>query len=150
MKTNFQNSRRQWVQGVCAMGLVPLLSSCGSLIYPDRIQQKERGKMDPAVVILDGLGLFFFILPGIIAFAVDFSTEAIYYPADNGLNEPEETIFDVWKNKATTSSSFDQPTIERFLGERVGRPVSLDREEVWVEELSHINQLPELYRQSGA
>jgi hypothetical protein len=34
------------------------------------------------MVALDGVGLLFFFVPGIIAFAVDFMTGAIYLPAD--------------------------------------------------------------------
>jgi hypothetical protein len=32
-------------------------------------------------VILDAVGLFFFIIPGLIAFGVDFTTGAIYMPS---------------------------------------------------------------------
>jgi hypothetical protein len=53
--------------------------SCGTLIYPERRGQ-TGGRIDPAVAMLDGVGLLFFILPGLIAYAVDFSTGAIYLP----------------------------------------------------------------------
>src|SRR5215472_17337813 len=54
-------------------------TSCGTILYPERRGQ-PRGPLDPGVVVLDAIGLLFFIIPGVIAFAVDFSTGAIYLP----------------------------------------------------------------------
>ncbi|MBK1789810.1 polyribonucleotide nucleotidyltransferase [Persicirhabdus sediminis] len=53
--------------------------SCGTIIHPERRGQKS-GQLDPAVVALDAVGLLFFFIPGVVAFAVDFSTGAIYLP----------------------------------------------------------------------
>ncbi len=61
---------------ICMLGLI----SCGTILYPDRKGHKGGGNLDPAVVVLDSIGFLFFIIPGVIAFAVDFSTGAIYYP----------------------------------------------------------------------
>lgn len=54
-------------------------TSCGTLLYPERRGQTE-GRIDPAVAIMDGIGVLFFIIPGLVAFAVDFSTGCIYLP----------------------------------------------------------------------
>ncbi|MEJ2033035.1 MAG: hypothetical protein P8Y63_08370 [Deltaproteobacteria bacterium] len=54
--------------------------SCGTLIYPERRGQRS-GRIDPGVAILDGVGLLVFIIPGLIAYAIDFSTGAIYMPS---------------------------------------------------------------------
>jgi hypothetical protein len=56
------------------------LASCGTLLYPERRGQRS-GELDVAVVLMDGIGLFFFIIPGVIAFAVDLHTGAIYLPS---------------------------------------------------------------------
>lgn len=56
--------------------------SCGTLLYPERRGQ-SAGRLDVGVVILDTIGLFFFLIPGIIAFTVDFSTGAIYLPSSS-------------------------------------------------------------------
>lgn len=53
--------------------------SCGTIIYPERRGQKG-GRIDPAVVIMDGIGCLLFLIPGLVAFAVDFGTGAIYLP----------------------------------------------------------------------
>ncbi len=60
--------------------LVFQLAGCGTLLYPERRGQKA-GHLDAGVVILDAIGLLFFLIPGIIAFAVDFSNGTIYLPA---------------------------------------------------------------------
>jgi hypothetical protein len=64
------------------MGLAVMLSatSCGTIIYPERRGQ-SAGRIDVGVAVLDGIGLLFFLVPGIIAFAVDFTTGAIYIPS---------------------------------------------------------------------
>jgi hypothetical protein len=54
-------------------------TSCGTLLYPERRGQ-PRGVIDSGVVLLDAIGLIFFVVPGLVAFAVDFSTGAIYFP----------------------------------------------------------------------
>jgi hypothetical protein len=54
-------------------------TSCGTIIYPERRGQ-STGKVDVGVAVLDGIGLLFFVIPGVVAFAVDFATGAIYLP----------------------------------------------------------------------
>ena len=76
----------QWKRGivsvicliVSAMFIIEL-AGCGTILYPERKGQKG-GRIDPGIAVLDGLGLLFFIIPGVIAFAVDFTTGAIYLP----------------------------------------------------------------------
>jgi hypothetical protein len=60
--------------------LVFQLIGCGTLLYPER-RGLKAGHLDVGVVILDAIGLLFFLIPGIIAFAVDFSSGCIYLPA---------------------------------------------------------------------
>lgn len=57
--------------------------SCGTILYPERRNQKTAGnRLDVGVMLLDAVGLFFFVVPGLIAFGVDFATGAIYLPPD--------------------------------------------------------------------
>jgi hypothetical protein len=55
------------------------LVACGTIMYPERKGQKD-GRLDPSIVVLDAVGLLFFIIPGVIAFAADFSNGTIYLP----------------------------------------------------------------------
>jgi hypothetical protein len=53
------------------------MSACGYFLYPERVGQ-NGGKLDTAIVVLDAAALLFGILPGVVAFAVDITTGAIY------------------------------------------------------------------------
>jgi hypothetical protein len=54
--------------------------ACGTILFSERQGQTHSGKLDPNILILDGVGLLFFIVPGLVAFGVDFATDAIYLP----------------------------------------------------------------------
>ena len=62
-----------------ALLLVPL-PACGTLMFSERQNEPHSDKLDPNVMIMDGLGLLLFIVPGLVAFAVDFHTGAVYLP----------------------------------------------------------------------
>ncbi|AEY01578.1 hypothetical protein GU3_09110 [Oceanimonas sp. GK1] len=66
------------------------LAACGTIFYPERKGQKS-GRIDPVVAIADGVGLLFFLVPGVIAFAVDFSNGTIYLPGGRAEQPPELT-----------------------------------------------------------
>ena len=70
--------------------LAASLTSCGTLIFQQRHGQSP-GKIDPNIVLLDGIGLIFFIVPGLVAYAVDFTTGAIYLPP--GVEKGEGPFF---------------------------------------------------------
>lgn len=63
---------------VCAAFMLQL-TGCGTIMYPERKGQKS-GRIDSGVAFLDGLGLLFFLVPGVIAFAIDFNNGTIYLP----------------------------------------------------------------------
>jgi hypothetical protein len=63
---------------VAAVFLLQIMG-CGAILYPERKGQ-TGGQIDPGVAVLDAAGLLLFIIPGVIAFGVDFSTGAIYLP----------------------------------------------------------------------
>jgi hypothetical protein len=65
------------IGGVLVASLLTQVTACGSIFFPDRRGQIE-GKLDPVVVALDAVGLLFYVIPGLIAFGIDFATGAIY------------------------------------------------------------------------
>ncbi|TBU73326.1 polyribonucleotide nucleotidyltransferase [Phytopseudomonas daroniae] len=71
------------IGGVLAVTLFTQLTACGTLFYPDRRGQIE-GRVDPLIVGLNAIGILFYVIPGLIAFGIDFATGAIYLPG--GLN----------------------------------------------------------------
>lgn len=60
-------------------------TGCGTLIHPERKGQ-IGGDFDLNIVILDGIGLIFFLIPGVIAYAVDLNNGTIYLPEGRGQN----------------------------------------------------------------
>src|SRR3954452_12705626 len=75
-------SRRDFVR-LAASGSLTLVAGCGTILYPERRYQ-PHGDVDLKVVAMDTLGLLLFFIPGVIAFAVDFTTGAIYLPPPQG------------------------------------------------------------------
>ncbi|MEA5672291.1 polyribonucleotide nucleotidyltransferase [Pseudomonas sp. MH2] len=67
------------IGGALIAALLTQLTACGTILYPDRRGQIE-GKIDPVVAVMDAIGILFYVIPGLIAFGVDFATGAIYYP----------------------------------------------------------------------
>ncbi len=53
------------IGGVLAVTLLSQLTACGSIFYPDRRGQID-GKIDPAIAVLDAVGLLFYVIPGLI------------------------------------------------------------------------------------
>jgi len=132
-------TRRIMTTGLAA-GAASLLSSCGTIIYPDRVNQEERGKLDPLVIILDGVGLFFFIIPGVIAFAVDFTTGAIYLPEGKETGDKERTIFDDLSRHSPPSVNLNQQAIEQVVSRASGIEIDLARDHVRAMQLDHLDQ----------
>lgn len=59
------------------------LTGCGTLLHSDRVGRHHSRDLDWQIVACDALGLVLFFIPGVIAFAVDFYTGAIYLPHDD-------------------------------------------------------------------
>ncbi len=79
--------RRQFVTYVLERGVVVALggaacsaSGCGAIMHPERCGQPHSNQIDWKIAALDGLGLLLFFVPGVVAFAVDFCTGAIFLP----------------------------------------------------------------------
>ncbi len=82
-------TRSRVIGGVLAVSLFTQLAACGTLFYPDRRGQID-GRIDPAVAALNAIGLIFYLLPGLIAFGIDFATGAIYLPDNSYSMAPEK------------------------------------------------------------
>jgi hypothetical protein len=104
------------------------LSSCGALIHPERVGQPRTGRLDTSIVVLDGLGLLLFLVPGLIAFIVDFATGAIYLPPEHyGASEqPEQTTSGLVK-LTVPPGELTRERLEQAVTRAHGRPVSLER-----------------------
>src|SRR5262249_27059794 len=98
------------------------LASCGTILYPERRGQ-PAGRLDVGVVVLDGIGLLLFLVPGVIAFAVDFATGAIYLPPQCATQAPGmgAELRKVQVNPAELTSE----RVAAIVGEYAGKSVSL-------------------------
>jgi hypothetical protein len=121
---------------ICAV-LTLQLVGCGTLMYPERRGQRG-GRLDVGVTILDGIGLLFFIIPGVIAFAVDFSNGTIYLP-ERGLRDhlSLNNLRAIKFNPKYTSMA----SIERIIKDQTGCEVKLDQDNVKVAKLRSLNDM---------
>lgn len=71
--------KNKLIISVLAVTLVANLVACGTILYPER-KGMRAGKIDPVVAGLDAIGLLFYVIPGVIAFVVDYNNGTIYLP----------------------------------------------------------------------
>ena len=72
--------RRSLLKSMGLCGLTASTAGCGYILHPERIGSPPSGEIDLGVVILDTLLLLFFVVPGVVAFAIDISTGCLYIP----------------------------------------------------------------------
>ena len=96
-------------------------TACGSIFYPDRRGQID-GKIDPTIAVLDAVGLLFYVIPGLIAFAVDFATGAIYFePGHTAQIDPAKL-----KQAIGPDGQVDNHKLQAILESELGRDFPLD------------------------
>lgn len=103
------------------MGLtIYLLQSlgCGVLLYPER-QGQKGGKIDPVVALLDGLGLLLFIIPGVVAFIIDFHQGTIYLPGGHASIDGKDSGLRAVKVDGPMTREAIEATLRRELGYEV-------------------------------
>ncbi len=137
-------SRRQTLQLIASAALTTSLTGCGTILYPERRGQ-PKGQLDWGVVALDGLGLLLFFIPGVVAFAVDFATGAIYLPPEY-CGQTESTNPDELKVIHTKPS---RENIERTIKEQTGSEITLTDERITTRPLKKLRDFwPTLKRLS--
>ncbi|SFV22413.1 hypothetical protein [Pseudidiomarina donghaiensis] len=99
------------------------LTACGTILYPERKGQVS-GQIDPGVAALNGIGLLFFLVPGVIAFAVDFSNGTIYLPGTASVDG--NTDIRVVK----TGKHLTPDQLQEIISAEVGQPVDLTQARV--------------------
>jgi len=106
-------------------------------MYPERRGQRG-GHLDVGVTVLDAIGLLFFIIPGVIAFAVDFSNGTIYLPEHRvmtsmNIKDYRQVKFDP---KHTSMAS-----LERIIKDQTGCVVKLDQDNIKISKLRSLNDM---------
>jgi len=123
-----QISRARFIS-LSLMGVVEIAAvGCGTLLYPGRKGQ-PAGRLDWGVVALDAVGLLFFFLPGVIAFAVDFNNGTIYLPPEGAWGPPQVSTDLTQKGPLTPIATSPQQltplVIEQTLARHTGRDIRL-------------------------
>jgi hypothetical protein len=121
-------SRRGFIQMV-AGGAFSVVAGCGMILHPERRGQPPGGGLDWSIVALDGIGLLLFFIPGVIAFAVDFATGAIFLPphgyGDAGRAGKDEQLVEV----KVPPAELTPQRLEQVASQHTGRDVRLVRGE---------------------
>ena len=115
------------------------MAACGVIIHPERKGQTTRDRIDPAIAILDGIGLLFFIIPGLVAYAVDFHYGTIYLPEGGAQVEPgqERKIVAIQMDPDDMSRA----KIMAAVAERTGLQLDADRESVHVYRMGSLEEI---------
>lgn len=133
-----QQAVRRWLTGAIVGVSIVTLSGCGTLFHPERKGQLS-GNVDPVVAIANGVGLLFFIVPGVIAYAVDFSNGTIYLPSASSASVDIHHLDD----------AMDVASLEKLLSDKAGQPVSLENELLMMEEVASLDEALAMVRMSG-
>ncbi|MGO2009092.1 hypothetical protein [Vreelandella alkaliphila] len=133
-----QQAVRRWLTGAIVGVSIVTLSGCGTLFHPERKGQLS-GNIDPVVAVANGVGLLFFIVPGVIAYAVDFSNGTIYLPSASSASVDIHHLDD----------AMDVASLEKLLSDKAGQPVSLENELLMMEEVASLDEALAMVRMSG-
>ena len=106
-------------------------TSCGTILYPERRGQ-PAGRIDAGVAVLDGIGLLFFFVPGVIAFAVDFATGAIYLPQDSSQLHVTPSDLQNARIAQIEPESLNRSEIESLVEQQIGQKVVLTSSDIKV------------------
>ncbi len=109
------------IGGVLVATLLTQLTACGSIFYPDRRGQID-GKIDPAIAVLDAVGILFYVIPGLIAFGVDFATGAIYLPHGQSAQVDPQKL----QPALNADGSVDNSKLQAILETELGRSLPLN------------------------
>jgi len=120
------NFKRNTIKVATMMVVTLHLSACGTILYPERKGQVS-GRIDAGVAALNGIGLLFFIVPGVIAFAVDFSNGTIYLP-NSAAAEGDSDV-----RVVNTGKNLTPDQLQELISAEVGAPVDLSQAQVTAE-----------------
>lgn len=106
------------------------LSACGTVFYPER-KGTRSGSIDPVVAVADAIGLLFFFIPGVIAFALDFHNGTIYLPHGRHSNLTPAEIKSV-----TVNGALDRKALSQLISQKLEQPIDLNAADVQIKQFS--------------
>ena len=102
------------------------LTACGTIFYPER-KGTRSGEIDPIIAVADAIGLLFYFIPGVIAFAVDFSNGTIYKSGKRHASLTPEELKSV-----TVNGKVDRQALSVLISKKFGQTIDLNAEGVQV------------------
>lgn len=104
------------------------VTACGTILHPERKGQ-TGGRLDAGIVALNGIGLLFFIIPGAVAFAVDFGNGTIYLP------NSDRSSLDIDKMKAikVDKEGLTKELAAKIVSEKTGQTIDVSKAEIYKE-----------------
>ncbi|MFI5349223.1 MAG: polyribonucleotide nucleotidyltransferase [Elusimicrobiota bacterium] len=130
--------------GAVLVAALLVQTGCGTIMYPGRRGQ-TGGRLDAGVVVLDAIGLLFFILPGVIAFAVDFSDGTIYLSGGSKGHFSQNDIKTIHFDPRRDGTK----EIESLIRENTGVADALTQPGVQSSELKTVDELPGRFAAAG-
>ena len=117
-------SRRCFLLSGINLVLTGSLTGCGTILYPERRGQ-PAGPLDWKIVGLNSIGLLFFFVPGVIAFAVDFINGTIYLPPhEYGIDDPNSQDVEL-KSVSIPPDQISPDEVSLLVSQHSGRKVIL-------------------------
>lgn len=109
------------IGGLIVAALLTQLTACGTLFFPERRGQIE-GRIDPVVAGLNAIGILFFVIPGLIAFGIDFTTGAIYLPGGKTAQVDPQDL----QNVVDADGKIDATKLKALIEVQAGQSLPLD------------------------
>ena len=127
---------RQFLSAIVIATVILQSTACGLLLYPER-EGQTGGRIDPGVAVLDAAGLLLFIVPGLIAFGVDFVTGTIYLPGTEQANRSPGVVREV----KLAGAVLNEPQIEQIVAARTGHRIDISAPETRIIALGSEDEL---------
>ena len=131
--------RKRIIVGLVGAGLTLHLAACGTILHPERRGQPS-GRLDPGIVLLDGLGLLLFFVPGVIAFAVDFSNGTIYLPSERA-DASMPLVPSELRTVRMSAAELTPERLETVIREKTGQSIRLQPGTYRATRLQHIDEM---------
>lgn len=107
--------KKKIIVSVVMLACLVSFTSCGYFLYPERRGQ-SGGEIDIPILLLDCGLLLFFIVPGVIALAVDLTSGCIYLPG--GKQRSDITVVHFNKGQQLTNAELES-IVAQHTGERI-------------------------------
>jgi hypothetical protein len=119
------------------------LTACGTVFYPERKGTKS-GSIDPIVAVADAIGLLFFFIPGVIAFAVDFTNGTIYLPHGRHSSLTPDELKSV-----SPDGKVDKQALSELVGKKAGLTINIKASDLQVKSVSSRESLLSYLNSTG-